>query len=445
MMATFRVRALGVVAAVLCGVLLAAPARAQNCGPMDVVFVIDNSGSMTFVINEVQTQVSKIADAVAAASGGDYQFGLIAMPANNVAIYLDMSANNRTALDAAVKQMSTSASCGLGIAYDEALDTVLNNLGPRTGSNGSQSGSFNGKFRSDAAKIIIVITDTGPQGFDCSTSSAHVAKAHDMAVLAATKDVHITSIFVPDGGGIDPTTDIPTLQDLATTSGGLFKETAADASDAADVIIDIVNACGGAAGGTVGTNLILDPTEVLLTNNASADVNSTLYLPAKGDEATVYTASGLPPDSSVQFLPRKADVDGTEARLMRISIGPDTLAGTYVVQVKASRSDMADQFNYVLVFVDCQPPFILGVNDLGTQSQSVASGTRANLKVVPGGNGPFHYQWYQGHSGITSSPVAGATQSTLQTQPITSATEFWVRITNACGTRDSATAVVTPR
>jgi hypothetical protein len=411
---------------------------------MDVVFIIDNSGSMAGVIREVQAQVGKIADAVAAASGGDYQFGLIAMPANNVSVYLDLSQNNRADLNTAVNRMATDPSCGLGIAYDEALDTVLHNLGPRTGSNGSQTGTFAGQFRSQAAKIIILITDTGPEGFDCDPGT-HAAHAHDLAVVAAGMDVHITGIFVPDGGGTDPAVDIPTMQDVAATSGGLFKETKDDASDAADVIIDIVNACGGAAGGSGSKNLVLDPTEILMTNNSSADVNVTLYLPATGDHQTTYTATGLPDDSSVQFLSRTPDVDLTEARTMRINIGPDTLAGTYVVQVKASRDDMADQFNYVLVFVDCQPPFILGVNDLGTQTQSVASGTRANLKVTPGGNGPFHYQWYQGHSGSTAFPITGANGSTLQTPAITTASEFWVRVTNACGSRDSATATVSPR
>lgn len=444
-MATLRVRALGVVAAVLCAAVLTAPARAQQCGPMDVVFVIDNSGSMTAVISEVQKQVGKIADAVAAASGGDYQFGLIAMPANDVDVFLDMAPQNRADLNTAVNKMTTVSSCGPGIAYDEAFDTILNHLGPRTGSSGSQSGSFTGQFRANAAKIIILITDTGPQGFDCGTTPAHVQKAHEMAVLAASQGVHITGIFVPDGGGTDPTTDIPTMQDVAATSGGLFKETKADASDAADVIIDIVNACGGAAGGGSALNLVLDPTEVLLTNNSSADVNVTFYLPATGTQATTYTTFGLPDDSTVQFLPRTPDVDGTEARLMRINIGPDTPPGTYVLTVKASRDDIADQFNYVLVFVDCQPPFILGVNDLGTQSQNIASGQRATLKVVPGGNGPFRYQWYQGHSGSTAFPISGATTSVLQTSPVTTPSEFWVRVTNGCGSRDSATAVVTPR
>lgn len=443
-MATLRERALGVVAAMLLGVMLAVPAHAQQCGPMDVTFVIDNSGSMTNVIAEVQNQVGKIADAVTAASGGDYQFGLIAMPANDVDVFLDMAPNNRNDLTSAVAKMTTVSSCGLGIAYDEAFNTVLNHAAPRTGASGAAHGTFNGTWRPTAAKIIILITDTGPQGFDCGDNGTHIAAAHNMAVLAASMNIHITGIFVPDGGGTDPTVDIPTMQDVASTSGGLFKQTKPDASDAADVIIDIVNACGGAAGAG-SQNLIIDPNEIVLANTESKDVNVTLFLPATGTEQTTFTASGLPDDSTVQFLPRDPDVKGTEAHTMRITIGPDTLARTYVLQVKASRSDMADQFDYVLVNVDCQPPFILGTNDLGAQTQTVTSGQKANLRVVPGGNGPFKYQWYQGHSGSTAFPIAGATSSTLQTPAITTPTEFWVRVTNACGSRDSATAAVSPR
>src|SRR5688500_20360924 len=47
---------------------LAGTASAQSCGPMDVVFVVDNTGSMGGVISEIQNQVTLIADAVAAAS-----------------------------------------------------------------------------------------------------------------------------------------------------------------------------------------------------------------------------------------------------------------------------------------------------------------------------------------------------------------------------------------
>ena len=441
-MATLRARALGVVAAVLFGVVLAAPAHAQQCGPMDVTFIIDETGSMTDVINQVQTQVQKIADAVQVASGGDFQFALVGMPDNNIDVIENFSPD-RAAFNTATTKLVVAGGCG-GVPYDEAINAVVNALPARTGSSGAQLNAFTGGWRSQAAKIVILITDTLPQAFTCQyVQGVHDVAAHNFAAQAAAADIHVSVVYVPTGN--QPESEIiRIMQDVSATSGGFFKQAKSDASDLSDIIVDVVNNCGGAAG-VSSTALIVDPTEVFLSNLESADVHTTFFLPAKGAQATTYTASGLPDDSSVQFLSRTPDVSGTEARTMRITIGPDTPAGTYVVTVKASRDDIADQFNYVLVFVDCQPPFILGVNDLGTQTQSVVSGQKATLKVVPGGNGPFKYQWYQGHSGSTAFPIAGATTNSLLTPAITASSEFWVRVTNACGSRDSATATVSPR
>jgi hypothetical protein len=410
---------------------------------MDVTFIIDETGSMTNVIQQVQTQVQKIADSVETASGGDFQFALVGMPDNNIDV-LENFSPDRAAFNTAVQKLTVAGGCG-GVPYDEAINTVVNSLPARTGSSGAQLNAFTGGWRTQAAKIVIIVTDTLPQAFTCQyEQGVHDVAAHNFALQALAADIHVTMIYVPTGN--TPESEIiRIMQDVTTTSGGLFKQSLADASDLSDVIVDIVNQCGGAVGAVSGTSLFFDTTELFLSSGESADVNVTLYNPAKPPAVTTYTATGLPPDSTVQFLPRTPDVEGTEAWTMRVTIGPDTPPGTYVLTIKASRDDMPDQFNYVLVFVDCQPPFILGLNDLGTQTQSVPSGRTANLKVVPGGNGPFRYQWFQGHSGSTAFPLAGQTTNSLTTPPITTPAEFWVRVTNACGSRDSATATVSPQ
>lgn len=434
-------RALRVAAVIAAAVLVSIPfatvASAQNCGPMDVTFIIDNSGSMTDVIAQVQQQVVKIADAVQTASGGDYQFGLVNMPANDVNVLLDMTANNRALLDAAVKQMTTTSSFGPGIAFDEALDTVLNHLGPRQGSTGKQTGTFQGQWRANAAKIIMVITDTGPQGFDTSMGT-HDQKAHAMAVLAATLNIRITSIFVPTGGGADPAIDRPILQDLATTSGGLFKETQPDASDLADVIIDIVKACGGSSG--AGSNLLIDPQEIVLTNGESGDVHITNFAPGP-NHTTVYSAEPAEEGAfTIVFNPVASPADsGTEEEVATITVGPDTFQGTHFIAVRAN-TGTADDFAIIHVIVDCQPPYFLSSGQ--PQSQTVGAGTAATLKVTPGGDGPLHYQWYHGYTGITSSPIAGAISAQYTTDTTNASGDYWVRVWNACGSRDSAVAVV---
>ncbi len=75
-------------------------------------------------------------------------------------------------------------------------------------------------------------------------------------------------------------------------------------------------------------------------------------------------------------------------------------------------------------------------------SQSVATGHPVTLSVESSGD-DLTYQWYTGNSGDTANPVAGAIGTTLTTGALTASTNFWVQITNAGGTADSETAVVT--
>ena len=75
-------------------------------------------------------------------------------------------------------------------------------------------------------------------------------------------------------------------------------------------------------------------------------------------------------------------------------------------------------------------------------SQEVASGASASLSVAASGD-DLTYQWYTGNSGDTAAPVAGVTGSTLDTGALNASTSFWVQVTNAGGTADSETAVIT--
>ena len=76
-------------------------------------------------------------------------------------------------------------------------------------------------------------------------------------------------------------------------------------------------------------------------------------------------------------------------------------------------------------------------------SQTIASGQTATLSVVATGTAPLTYQWYVGTSGTTTTPIAGATASSYTTPALTSTTSYWVRVSNASGTADSATATIT--
>jgi hypothetical protein len=429
--------------------LTAIPASAQTCGPMDVVFVVDETGSMGNVISEIQNQVSLIADEVVNASGGDYQFGLVGMPDNNVDVLLNFTPNNRAALGTAVGQLGTAGGCG-GVPYDEALDAVVNLLGPRSGSSGNQIGTFSGPWRPNATKIVILITDTWPQGFTCSfQQGVHDVKAHDIAEEAATDGIHISSVYVPTGNTPEDLI-ISIMEDVANTSAGIYKESASDASDLSDIILDIIKNCGGAAGRVGPTSLTVDPTELSLIPNETGVVHINNADPGTATNPTVWSIENLPDGWTARLVPATLREGEAEAIDLEITPGPDAAQGLHMIGVRGVKGPEgalpeADNYIVVHVIVDCRPPFFLATPGHHPESQTVASGGTARLVALPSGDGPFRFQWFRGPSGSTAFPIAGATNSTFTTEAITAPSQYWVRVTNACGSRDSNSAVVSPR
>jgi predicted extracellular nuclease len=73
---------------------------------------------------------------------------------------------------------------------------------------------------------------------------------------------------------------------------------------------------------------------------------------------------------------------------------------------------------------------------------TVEPGASATLTVTASGAAPLHFQWYQGTSGDTSTPV-GSDAASFTTGALSSTTSYWVRVTNGAGSTDSATATVT--
>ncbi|HEV2722525.1 MAG TPA: FG-GAP-like repeat-containing protein [Thermoanaerobaculia bacterium] len=84
----------------------------------------------------------------------------------------------------------------------------------------------------------------------------------------------------------------------------------------------------------------------------------------------------------------------------------------------------------------CTPPTITGQ----PQSQTIQQGSSATLTVSATGTTPLSYQWYIGTSGNTASPIAGAIGPSVT---VTTANSYWVQVSNACGSANSATATVT--
>src|SRR5262249_20413309 len=118
-----------------------------------------------------------------------------------------------------------------------------------------------------------------------------------------------------------------------------------------------------------------------------------------------------------------------------------TAAGTYAwtLTVSISGATACIKTGSITASSNCSAPSI------ATQpvSQTIDSGQSASLNILANGTAPLAYQWYQGASGDTSSPIPGATSSSYVTPPLTTDKRFWVRVMNACGTANSNAATIT--
>lgn len=87
------------------------------------------------------------------------------------------------------------------------------------------------------------------------------------------------------------------------------------------------------------------------------------------------------------------------------------------------------------------PPPPLGIlsNPLDA---TIRPGQTTTLQVATQGQPPKTFQWFQGQTGDTSNPIAGATTSSFTTPALFADTAYWVRVSNIEGTVDSRTATV---
>jgi len=75
-------------------------------------------------------------------------------------------------------------------------------------------------------------------------------------------------------------------------------------------------------------------------------------------------------------------------------------------------------------------------------STTITASGSATLSVAATGTAPLSYQWFVGTSGTTTTPIGGATAASVAVTPST-ATNYWVRVSNSCGSVNSNTATVT--
>ncbi len=226
-----------------------------ECSPLDVTLLIDSTSSMSGAIDNVKIEAAKLVDQIVAASGGNYQLGLIEFR-DDIIVSTDMASGTADMVRAQIGAITAVGGDGGSEASDEALNTVVNRL---NATDRPQSGNFSGVWRTDANKIIILITDAPPAGFDdLYAEGVDNVNAHQHALEASNLGIKISAVYVPTTEGVpavkaaganavnDDSAVIAeaVMRDYQATTNGGFIKTARNGSGTANAISLTIAKCG---------------------------------------------------------------------------------------------------------------------------------------------------------------------------------------------------------
>lgn len=209
-----------------------------TCDCIDLVLVVDDTGSMFGAISNVQTGLVSILN-TAQSTCGDLQCGVITF-ADDVQVDQPLTAVTANCT-AAVNALTAGGGAGLPEASDEGLREAF------TATVCALTGNFDpAAWRDGCCKVAILVTDALPAGCDDTfTLGVDDANAHQRALDAAALGIQIGALFVPTGG--DPSGEItPIMIDYAATTDGVFGQTNADGTGTANAIEQVILNCIGA-------------------------------------------------------------------------------------------------------------------------------------------------------------------------------------------------------
>lgn len=356
--------------ALIAGVIVGqSPAKAQ-CGSMDVAFVIDDTSSLQSSLDNIKAELKTILDDIQRASNNNYRLALVTFK-DDVTVRVNFSDNNRDEISTQILALTASGGTRIPEASDEALNTVINSL---QGGFRPQNGNFTPAFRDGAFKLIILLTDAPPGGFDDTyTPGVDDKNAHDFAVQAKNKNIKISAIYVPTFPE-DTALIRPIMQDYANTTAGFYLETNRNGTGTAAAIKTIIGGCGSTSTvPTVGEGLPSDSKagSFLFYNLYTSDIatpgmeNSLITITNTNEEKAVIvrmffidSVSGLPEGTFICLPP------GHHRNILASEFDPGTKG--FIVAVAVGADGLPIRYNYLI----------------GSSSVKLKTGHQATLNAV---------------------------------------------------------------
>ncbi len=214
------------------------PVNPCECGPIDVVFVVDTTGSMGPALNTFKAGFPALLQDIKTSSSNDYHFGLVTFK-DNINVVQDLALLGDAAVLSSVAGLPAATGGGAEPeASDEALDTVLNHL---SSAGRPQTGNFFGQWRTGARRFVVLITDAHPGGFDNVFGTADSTHAQLLAQKANDDEVKLHAVYVTHGAPIPTIKSV--MQGYASTSHGLYRQTLPNGADMYMAVRDFLSGC----------------------------------------------------------------------------------------------------------------------------------------------------------------------------------------------------------
>jgi|GEM_PF-3086440 len=335
-----------------------------DCGPIDLVFAVDISGSMQGAINNVVAEMPNIIAVANIASGNDLRLGLVTFTGDEFGEdYVHTEHNltlNLAAVQASIAALVASAGDGIAESSDEALrEIITNDAGCTDGT------EFTSAFRPAASKIIVLITDATPGGCDDIHDASDDVNAHQRALDAAAAGIRISSVYVPNPFGETPAQVLPNLNDYALTSAGSVRIAASNGAGTGGAINQILRDCGQGElqlfphapdlrcdpnGGGITTPIV--DIDVDVHNDGTADCQNVMLEITNigGDGGAIVINSSNP--VALGNIAQGATVPSG----FNITITPDDDGGTIILTVNVTSDNCPPNFVQVVIDVpDCTP------------------------------------------------------------------------------------------
>jgi hypothetical protein len=233
------------------------PCSPPLAGPTDVAFIVDNTGSMGGALQNLKQGIATALDDIAIASNNDYRLALVTPDHDqvNVRVSFPVSGSNRSAFESALNSLSAAGGSMDPESTDECLNTIVHALtaAERTNPDGCppellplQTGDFT-SFRSNARRLVVIITDNPPTGF-CDHESFDPAvdgqRAHNYAQDArnASPCIKMNAILVTGQEFENGARTV--MQDYATTTCGWISELPASGDLIEEAVINMLYSAG---------------------------------------------------------------------------------------------------------------------------------------------------------------------------------------------------------